>query len=336
MTAYHPPSRLPAAVGRLAAHMGDSEALRRTIAKVAAEEFGLQGAQLAGVPPTDQRARVPVWPERNCWLCYDANGPGPAPDETVQAYAAVAGVLLRQAARSEAATEQYTTLLARLEELKRDLDNVHKTDWIAAERARIAQDLHDRVAQTLFSLGLTADWLLAHVDEGEPLWPEIDRLKKMAGTALAQVREAIFSLSSPPVEPTQFRAAVHSLLLDLEQAGIAGDLRLWGDLQQLSPQVTDGLYQVIREALVNVRRHAKATHLLVSVRTLADRVVAVIQDDGQGIAPEVLDTYRKNGAHWGLRGMESRVERLGGTLTLAPGDECGLIVTAAIPLRGAE
>ncbi|HLN62706.1 MAG TPA: histidine kinase, partial [Symbiobacteriaceae bacterium] len=178
MTAHDSPTRLPAAVGRLAAHIGDSEALRRTIAQVAAEEFGLQGAQLAGGPPTGPGACVPVWPERDCWLCYDTGGPGAEPDETVQAYAAVAGVLLRQAARSEAATDQYATLLARLEELKRDLDNVHKTDWIALERARIAQDLHDRVAQTLFSLGLTADWLLAHVDEGEPLWPEIDRLKK--------------------------------------------------------------------------------------------------------------------------------------------------------------
>jgi signal transduction histidine kinase len=60
----------------------------------------------------------------------------------------------------------------------------------------------------------------------------------------------------------------------------------------------------------------------------------VVQDDGVGISEAVAETYRKNGAHLGLRGMESRAERLGGKLTLAPGDECGLILTAKIPLKG--
>jgi signal transduction histidine kinase len=233
------------------------------------------------------------------------------------------------------ANGQYDAVLARLDELRQDLDQAHRNECIAAERVRIAQDLHDRAAQTLFGLGLTADWLLAHVDEGEPLRPDLERLKHLAGSALAQVREAIFSLSSPPVEPAQLPHAVRSLLKDLEKAGIVGTLQVWGDVQTLSPQVTDGLYQIIREALINVRRHSKGTSVLVSLRIGPDTVTAVVQDDGQGIAPEVLDTYRKNGSHWGLRGMESRSERLGGKLQLAPGDEAGLIVTTSIPLRGA-
>jgi signal transduction histidine kinase len=84
-----------------------------------------------------------------------------------------------------------------------------------------------------------------------------------------------------------------------------------------------------------VRRHSEASSVLVSVRIEPSQVTAVIQDDGGGMPPAVADTYRKNGAHMGLRGMEGRAERLGGKLTLAPGDECGLIVTAMIPLKGA-
>ncbi|HEY3366063.1 MAG TPA: histidine kinase [Symbiobacteriaceae bacterium] len=298
-----PASRLADVALDLAVHAHDTRALKATFDRLESE--------LAGTP-ADSPARGEL-----------------------AAMTAIAGALLQHAIRSDHSASENAVVLARLDQLKRDLDTASRSEWVALERIRIAQDLHDRVAQTLFGLGLTADWLITHVDQDEQLRPDLERLKHMASTGLRQVRESIFALSSGPVEAGQLRLAVTNLLKELESAGIVGHLRTFGDLQLLPPDVTDALYQIVREALVNVRRHSGASSVLVSIRVQPESVVAVVQDDGKGLPEDVRETFRKGGAHLGLRGMESRSERLGGTLTLLPGDECGLIVTAGIPLRGA-
>ncbi len=308
---------------------GDRESLHQVIAQVGERWFGLREAFVAPRPPADTFA-VPLGDGH--WL-VSAAPPGVG-EEELDCFVRLAGIYLSEAEPGGDAGPDHKAVLARLEELEEHLEQASRREWVAAERLRIARELHDRVAQTLFALGLKAEWLAAHLDRDEHLRPEINRVKELATQGLRQVRETIFSLSSGPVEAAQFRTAVQKLLLELESAGIAGELHTWGDLQRLPPEVTDALYQVIREALINVRRHANASTTMVSVRMDEHEVTAVVQDDGQGPPPGVLETFRESGAHLGLRGMESRVQNLGGRLDLAPGDECGLVVTAVIPLKG--
>lgn len=210
-----------------------------------------------------------------------------------------------------------------------------RTEWLAEERLRMAGDLHDRVAQRLFALGLTADWLLTQTGTDWPYRPDLEKVKDLAASSLRELRDVIFSLSTGPITAPQFRAAVQAALAELESAGITSELRIWGDVQTLPCEAIEALYHVISEALVNVRRHSGATSVLVSVRIGSNGVTAVVQDDGCGLPPGVLETYRTNALHLGLRGMESRLQRLGGTLRFSAGDECGLIVTASIPSKGA-
>lgn len=327
-----PPGRLAEALTALTALMCDAAALERAVPAIAAERLGAKNPRLIGTEadalPGD--VLIPLTP--HCILACESDNELDA--DTLTAYAAVAGRLLLQASHCKVTVSEYATVLAKLDQVKRDLDSAHRNEWIAHERMRIAQDLHDRAAQTLFGLGLTADWLLAHADPTLPVYGDLERMKQMAATGLRQVREAIFSLSSAPVEPAHFRQAIKTLLKDVEAAGIIGTLQVWGDVHRLTADLTDALFQIIREALINVRRHSQASNALVSVRIEDGQVTAVVQDDGVGISEAVAETYRKNGAHLGLRGMESRAERLGGKLTLAPGDECGLILTATIPLKG--
>ncbi|HYF78309.1 MAG TPA: sensor histidine kinase [Symbiobacteriaceae bacterium] len=327
-----PPGRLAAALTALTALMCDASALEQAIPTIAAERLGARNPRLI----TDETKAlsgdvlIPLTP--NVILACESDNE--LDSDTLTAYAAVAGRLLQQSSHCQITVSEYAAVLAKLDQVKRDLDSAHRNEWIAHERMRIAQDLHDRAAQTLFGLGLTADWLLAHADPSLSVYGDLERMKQMAATGLRQVREAIFSLSSAPVEPAHFRQAIRTLLKDVEASGIIGTMQVWGDVHRLTADVTDALYQIIREALINVRRHSQASNALVSVRIEDERVTAVVQDDGVGISEAVADTYRKNGAHLGLRGMESRAERLGGKLTLAPGDECGLILTAKIPLKG--
>ncbi len=300
---------LSAAISELAAAGGSVAALTAAVSRIAASHFGLQGYTVGQELPNAQRT-----PELDCFLH-------------------VAGAMIGQAHRSDQAASDYDEVISRLEQLHRDLDNAQRSEWIAHERMRIAQDLHDRVAQTLFGIGLKSDWLLTNLEKDERLRPDLERVKQLASTGLRQVREAIFSLSSGPVEAGQLRQAIQGLLKEMEAGGITGDLQTLGDPTRIPPDVADGLYQIVREALVNVRRHSGASTVLVSLRITDDAVTAVIQDDGRGLAEGVAETYKMGGAHLGLRGMESRVTRLGGSLWLAPGDECGLVVTARIPLR---
>ena len=336
MTSIIPPDRLAHAVAQLAAHVCDRGVLRRAIIEVGVQILGCSALDMieSATTPLCDENHIAFALSPGTWLLVDAADLQQRPE--IGTYAAVAGGLLRQSTACEAGVREYAAVLHKLDHVRRDLDAAHRAEWVAAERIRIAQELHDRVAQTLFGLGLTADWLLAHTESGDQLRPDLERVKQMSATGLRQVREAIFSLSSAPIEPDQLKGAIRSLVRDVEAAGISAHMQTWGDVHLLPATVSDGLYQILREALVNVRRHARASSVLVSLRLESDTVTAVVQDDGVGLPEGVLDTYRKNGVHMGLRSMESRTERLGGQLTLTPGDEVGLIVTVTIPLRGAS
>jgi len=326
-------SELAAGIATLAKYADNSTALRQAIVRVATEHLGLTRVRLQDetFPASPRITRLPMG--GGYWLAFEEASAGS--EDVAAVYTAAAGGLLQQAIKSEQAARDLQNVISKLDQLKRDLDSASRSDCIAAERLRIAQELHDRAAQTLFGLGLTTDWLLAHTDHAE-IQPDLERLKQLAATGLGQLRDTIFALSTAPVEPGQFKTAVRHLLKDLDAAGITGDFHVWGDVHGLPAELTDALYQVVREALVNVRKHSRASSVLVSVRVQPDAVITVVQDDGLGLTPEVVDTFRKNGAHLGLRGIESRAERFGGKLSLAPGDECGLIVTVTIPLEGAH
>lgn len=324
------PSAMAAALQEVLA-VGDSAGRRAILPDVARRHLGVEGVRVTDTLP-DGQPGVPLglgW-----WLVIDG-GTGPIPEPLV-AFAAAVGAALAFALKAEKTARDHNEVLARLDQLHRELDLAQRNEWVATERTRIAQDLHDRVAQTLFGVGLKADWLLTHLDRDEHLRLDLERVKQLASQGLRQVREAIFSLSSAPVDAKQFKAAVQGLLNDLSAAEIAGDLRTWGDVQRLPQEVVEALFQVIREALVNVRRHSDASTVLVSLRVDDEGATAVIQDDGRGLPEGVLETFRHSGAHLGLRGMENRISRLDGSLTLAPGDECGLVVTAHIPISTIE
>ncbi|HWI61009.1 MAG TPA: sensor histidine kinase [Symbiobacteriaceae bacterium] len=327
-----PPGQLTEALSALSAHMCDAEALRKAIVDVARDRLGVQNPRLLESESQARPDDVLILLSPTLVLACESDNK--FDEELLSAYGALAGTLLGQAAHCQLTMGEYASILSKLDQVKRDLDSAHRNEWIAHERMRIAQDLHDRAAQTLFGLGLAADWLLTHVEPTNPVYSDLERMKQMSATGLRQVREAIFSLSSAPVEPAHLRQAIRTLLKDVETAGITGTLQVWGEVSRLTADITDALYQIIREALINVRRHSEAASVFVSLRIDAGSVTAVVQDDGVGLTDAVAETYRKNGAHLGLRGMESRAERLGGKLTLVPGDECGLIVTVTLPLKG--
>ena len=100
----------------------------------------------------------------------------------------------------------------------------------------------------------------------------------------------------------------------------------------LPSHIEKTLFTIAQEALSNVRRHAQATIVIVTVQVTGEQAMLVVQDNGIGLPPQVFQTYPGNTVHLGLKGMHHRVEELGGQFLLVNGEEGGLIVKAVVPL----
>jgi signal transduction histidine kinase len=248
------------------------------------------------------------------------------------------------AARLESEVRERTAELERrnleLSKFATDLQNLHhelteaqKRQMLADERSRIAQELHDRVQQTLFTIGLKADWALERLPSDSPLVRTLRAIERLASLGTAQVRDAIFALSASELLEGGLVRMLYTLIHDLrESSTIEADLVVAEWSGPLSPQIENTLLTVAQEALSNVRRHAQATTVIVTVQITNEQAILVVQDNGIGLSPQVLQSYRHNATHLGLKGMHHRLEELGGQFFLMNGEEGGLIVKAMVPL----
>jgi signal transduction histidine kinase len=204
---------------------------------------------------------------------------------------------------------------------------------LADERSRIAQELHDRVQQTLFTIGLKADWVMGKLPRDSTLLSPLRTIKQLASLGNAQVRDAIFALSSTEVQEGGLVSMLYTLIHDLREASsIEADLVVDEWATSLEPHIENTLFTIAQEALSNVRRHAQATIVIVTVQVTSEQAVLVVQDNGIGLSPHGLSANGSNPTHLGLKGMRHRVEELKGQFLLTNGEEGGLIVKAVVPL----
>jgi two-component system sensor histidine kinase DesK len=194
-----------------------------------------------------------------------------------------------------------------------------------AERERIARDLHDVLGHTLSVIVLKAELAgrLVTLDPARAT-AEIADVEKTARTALAEIREAIGGYRSRGLA-----AEIEAARLTLDAAGVT----LVAESSQtptaaLSPQEETALALVLREAVTNIVRHARATTCRLRFITEAGHRRLVVEDDGQhAIAREGN----------GLRGMRERVESLGGQFSMERGiaHDRGTRLIVELPFREA-
>jgi NO-binding membrane sensor protein with MHYT domain/nitrate/nitrite-specific signal transduction histidine kinase len=226
--------------------------------------------------------------------------------------------------------------LARLHELSRELSHAQEHRLLTEERNRIAQELHDQVAQVLFSIGLKANSCLEQLNPTSEIYPALQMIKTAAGESTVRIREAIYRLSSPVEREGQLLNYLRTLVREFKEATtIDSDLVIAGGPYPLPKEVEETLCRVAKEALTNVAKHSKAKVAVVSLRLSPHEVSLTIQDDGVGLPRHTIDTYWESVTHFGLKGMRRQIESLGGYLQLKNGEETGLIVTATVLRNGA-
>ncbi|MFD6222457.1 sensor histidine kinase [Nocardia asteroides] len=207
---------------------------------------------------------------------------------------------------------------------------------VAAERTRIARELHDVVAHAVSVIIVQADgakYALRH----DPDTAE-RALATIAGTgrdALRELRRTVALLRTehaPELLPQHGSAGIAQLAELMRDAGLAVDLELTGELDDITPEVSLGVHRIVQESLTNTLRHAGASpKATVRVQRRPDDIRIEIVDSG-GV-PEREPAGGIPGAGMGLVGMRERVAVLGGTLSAGRTGDGRWQVLATLPLR---
>lgn len=200
-----------------------------------------------------------------------------------------------------------------------------------AERMALAADLHDGPIQHLTAVALALDLLAVRLERGR--FDDAAARARAAREDLAKEMVSLRRLMSVLRPPILDERGIGAALTDCADALLSGDaidVRVECDLRgkNLAPELETGIYRVVREALVNVGKHAHARSVVVSLSASASEVDLVIGDDGQGFMPADTDDD-----HYGLITMRERVESLDGTWELVTGPGEGTLIRATLPLK---
>ncbi|MEV8530624.1 sensor histidine kinase [Streptomyces sp. NPDC051211] len=212
---------------------------------------------------------------------------------------------------------------------------------VAAERARIARELHDVVAHNVSVMVVQADGAAYVMDASPELAKEA--LQTISGTgrqALAEMRRLLGVLrTGEPQEsedyvPQPDVEQIEVLVEQVRTAGLDVDFQVEGAPRQLPSGVELTAYRIVQEALTNTRKHggpdAKASVRLVY---FDDGLGLLVEDDGRGAAHELYEDGGADGAGHGLIGMRERVGMVGGTLDAGPRPGGGFRISALLPLK---
>lgn len=200
----------------------------------------------------------------------------------------------------------------------------------ATERARIADDLHDGVAQQLTHVRFELE-LLGRQSRSPQVRKELARLAGVAHHATDDVRSSIRGLRANAVGGG-LGPALQSLVADLDGASgpeLILDVR---SPSELDPDVEAEVFRIIQEAVSNSMRHAAADHLLIEVDEADGVLMVAIEDDGVGLEATVDDPSDGDGL--GLLTMQARAQRIGATLTVAGNELGGVRVELQVPTTG--
>jgi PAS domain S-box-containing protein len=199
---------------------------------------------------------------------------------------------------------------------------------VAAERSRLARELHDSVTQALYSVTLYAEAtrLALSAKKTGVATENLRELHNMAREAMIDMRMLIFELHPPVLEEEGLVAALQARLAAVEsRARLQTEIRVEGE-RRLPIGIEEELFRIALEALNNVIKHAHAQRVTVALRFDEDGSCLEIIDDGVGFD---LAAVEKGGGR-GLLGMEERVQRIDGVLSVESVPGQGTIVRVRV------
>jgi PAS domain S-box-containing protein len=224
---------------------------------------------------------------------------------------------------------------AKLEDYQQDLRELAAELAItsARERRRIAEDLHDRIGQTLFLAKLKLGRIRECTEDQRILEAE-----RMVGQLLDEtahdVRTLIVEISPPSLRLFGLVAALRELAQGVEdQHGLSVVVLDDGQDKPLTEDIKDLIFRAVREVLFNAVKHARAGKVILDLQNIDGTLRVDIIDDGIGFDPEALAVARKKTSSFGLFSLRERLGPLGGRLDLDSSPGQGTRASLFIPLK---
>lgn len=253
--------------------------------------------------------------------------------------AAIGAGLLGRAMRSSLRAAQH-----RAERAEADLDR-EAARAAAAERARIARELHDVVAHHVSLMAVQAEAAGALLpDRPAQAANSVSVISETARTALTELRRMLGVLRGPSerleTEPAASLSSLAQVLAAVRGAGLPVDFEVVGGPAALAPGVELTAFRIVQEALTNTLRHANASRANVTVCYEPGFITLSVTDSGprRGLAARYVDGSQPDrpglvpgGPGFGLAGIAERVASCGGSLTVGPTGAAGFAVTARLP-----
>ncbi|MFF7204349.1 MULTISPECIES: sensor histidine kinase [unclassified Streptomyces] len=215
---------------------------------------------------------------------------------------------------------------------------------VAAERARIARELHDVVAHNVSVMVVQADGA-AYVLDAAPDQAKqaLETISTTGRQALAEMRRLLGVLrtgdapESGEYVPQPDVQQIEDLVEQVRHSGLTVDFKIEGTARQLPSGVELTAYRIVQEALTNTRKHG-GPEAGASVRLVYfdDGLGLLVEDDGRGSAHELYEDGGADGRGHGLIGMRERVGMVGGTLDAGPRPGGGFRISALLPLKPAH
>ena len=230
--------------------------------------------------------------------------------------------------------EHTLELEEQIKERTGQLVDLYKGVADAEERHRLAQEIHDSLAQTLTSSLLNIELCERLVlDNPRRAKKELSKLKRTLAKSIKATRNVIFELRLPRFHRTSFIAVLKQYLEEFRRkSGIACSLS--SKLEESLPtKIQVGAYRIIREAMNNIKKHAGAKNVNVRLRTDKNRRLhLVIKDDGKGFDLGRVSIQNKRINNFGLIGMEDEAKLLGGSFAVESAKGKGTKIKVKVPL----
>ncbi|MFI6686103.1 sensor histidine kinase [Streptomyces sp. NPDC050485] len=234
--------------------------------------------------------------------------------------------------------------LAQLEERAARLEREREAQAkvaVAAERARIARELHDVVAHNVSVMVVQADGA-AYVMDTSPDQAKtaLETISMTGRQALAEMRRLLGVLRTGEHQeageyvPQPDVQQIEDLVETVRGAGLTVDFKIEGTPRPLPSGVELTAYRIVQEALTNTRKHG-GPDAGASVRLVYfdDGLGLLVEDDGRGAAHEMYEDGGADGQGHGLIGMRERIGMVGGTLDAGPRPGGGFRISALLPLK---
>lgn len=212
-----------------------------------------------------------------------------------------------------------------------------KQTAVLEERQRLAREIHDTIAQDFTSIVMHLEAAEQSLSNNlDTTHRHMDQARQTARDGLSQARQLVWALRPDILQREPLSVAVERVVTRWsEQNRVRAELKTTGNLMPLHPEVEVTLLRATQEALTNIRKHAQAGRVTVTLSYMGDLVALDVQDDGVGFDPEqICAQHTPRGlSNFGLTAMRERVEQLNGQLLIesAPGQGTTLVIKIPTP-----